>query len=132
MEEENEYPFYPELTEEGKEQAQKLMIEFEKALKEKAIKIIEDFSTNFYFNVLNEIESDHWTNYRTKILTGLCNYTDNKNHLKYDFARIRESIFRHHKEEIIKDLNQDLLEEIERHKKRIEYLEKHYQSWQTN
>jgi len=53
MEEENEYPFYPELTEEGKEQAQKLMIEFEKALKEKAIKIIEDFSTDFYCNVLN-------------------------------------------------------------------------------
>lgn len=108
-----EYPFYPELTDQGKQQAQDLMIKFEETLKEKAIKIMSDFSTDFYCDVLHEIESDHWTNYRTKILNALCDYS-NKKHKYHDFDRIRKAIYRKHKTEIVKDLNQDLLEEIER------------------
>ena len=106
-----EYPFYPELTEEGKLQAQALMVKFEETLKASATKIISEFSTEFYCDVLNEIESDHWANYRTKILNALCDYRNKPNN-KHDFDRIRLSIWRNHKEEIIKDLNQDLIKEI--------------------
>ena len=114
----NEYPFYPELTDAGKQQAQDLMIKFEKTLKESATKIISEFSTDFYCEVLHEIESDHWTNYRTKILNALCNYT-NKSKLPYDFDRIRIAIFHAHKEEIVKDLNQDLVNQIKDLKEQI-------------
>lgn len=117
----DEYPFYPELTEEGKKQAQELINKFEVTLKESASSIIEDITTDFYCDVLNEIESDHWTNYRTKILNALCGYGSAEGSV-HDFQRIRESIYRNHKEEIIKDLNQDLLEEIESLKKSIETL----------
>ena len=111
MKDEKEYPLYPELTEEGKKEAQELMIRFEKTLKESAIKIIEDFSTDFYCNISHEIESDHWINFRQKIVNALCDYK-NKSHAKYDFSKIRKSIYHHHKEEIVKDLNQDLLKRI--------------------
>ena len=114
----NEYPFYPELTDAGKQQAQDLMIKFEKTLKESATKIISEFYTDFYCEVLHEIESDHWTNYRTKILNALCNYT-NKSKLPYDFDRIRIAIFHAHKEEIVKDLNQDLVNQIKDLKEQI-------------
>lgn len=115
---EREYPLFPELNEEGKRQAQELMLKFEKVLKEKAFKVIEEFSTDFYCNILHEIESDHWANYRSKILNGMSNY-GNKNESKYDFDRIRKSIYKNHKEEIVKDLNQDLLKEIEDLKKEL-------------
>ncbi|MDA3779665.1 MAG: hypothetical protein PF487_05480 [Bacteroidales bacterium] len=118
MEQEKEYQFFPELTDDGKQQAQDLMIKFEKTLKESATKIISEFSTDFYCDVLNEIESDHWVNYRTKIVNAICNYS-NKKSGSYDFDRIRKAIYMHNKEEIIKDLNQDLLEEISNLKKEI-------------
>ncbi len=104
--------FYPELTEQGKREAQDLMNKFEVNLKESAKNIIEEMTTDFYCDVLNEIESDHWTNYRTKILNAICDYGNDENK-SHDFDRIRKAIYRKHKEEIVKDLNQDLLKEIE-------------------
>lgn len=118
---EKEHPLYPELTDEGKQQAQDLINKFEKDLKAKAIEIIKETTTDFYCDVLNEIESDHWTNYRTKILSGLCSYSNREVQAKYDFDRIRKSIYRNHKDEIVKDLNQDLLEEIERLKEKLNH-----------
>ena len=115
-----EYPLFPELTEQGKIEAQNLMTKFEKRLKEKAIEIIKEITTDFYCDILNEIESDHWTNYRTKIVNGLSDYTNKHKSGSYDFDRIRKSIYRNHKSEIIKDLNQDLLQEIERLKSQLE------------
>jgi len=107
----DEYPFYPELTEAGKKQAQDLMDKFEKSLKEQALKIMSEITTDFYCNVLNEIESDHWVNYRSKIVNTLCDYK-NKNNNSRDFDKIRMAIYRKHKPEIVKDLNQDLLDRI--------------------
>ena len=100
------------------------MIKFEKTLKESATKIISDFSTDFYCEVLHEIESDHWTNYRTKIVSAICDYS-NKKSMSYDFDRIRKAIYKHHKEEIVKDLNEDLLKEISDLK---EQLKRSYES----
>jgi len=121
MEREKEYPLYPELTEQGNQQAQDLMNKFEKTLKESATQIMSNITTDFYCDILNEVEGDQWTNYRTKMVNALCDYK-NKPHAKYDFDRIRKSIYRNHKEEIVKDLNQDLLAEIEDLKKRIKRI----------
>ena len=119
MKNQNEYPLFPELTEEGKNQAQDLMVKFEQKLKERAVEVMKDITNDFYTDILNEIESDHWTNYRTKLLEGLCNYENAKKHSKHDFDRIRRSIYENHKEEIVKDLNQDLLAEIEDLKRQL-------------
>lgn len=113
MENQEEYPLFPELTEQGKQEAQELMIKFEIQLKEKALEIMSSITSEFYCNVLNEVESDHWTNYRSKILNGLCNYSNKNIQSSYDFDRIRRAIYDNHKEEILKDLNQDLLKKIE-------------------
>lgn len=103
---------FPELTDEGRRQAQDLMTKFEIALKEKSLEIMEGITTDFYCNILNEVEGDQWTNYRTKILNHLCDYR-NRSESRYDFDRIRKSIYENHKDEIIKDLNQDLVEKVE-------------------
>lgn len=116
MKDENKYPLFPELTEEGAQQAQELMNKFEKKLKETAVNIMEDITTDFYCDVLHEIEGDHWFNYRTKLLNAMSDY-GNKKHSPHDFDRIRKAIYKQHKDEIVKDLNQDLLEEIEHLKK---------------
>ncbi|MFY7988745.1 MAG: hypothetical protein ACOVNP_07685 [Flavobacterium sp.] len=90
------------------------MNKFEQKLKEKALEIMGDIAGEFYCDILNEVESDHWSNYRSKLLNGLCNYSNKYKQGKYDFDRIRKAIYENHKEEIVKDLNQDLLAEIER------------------
>jgi len=119
MENQNEYPLFPELTEQGEQEAQDLMTKFEKKLKEKALEVMEGITNDFYSDILSEIESDHWTNYRTKLLNGLCNYSNKDKQGKYDFDRIRKAIYERHKEEIVKDLNQDLLAEIEDLKRQL-------------
>lgn len=123
---EKEYPLFPELNEQGKQEAQTLMNQFEATLKEKATELLKTFSTSFYCDILNEIESDHWQNYRTKIVNGICNYSNKNIQGTYDFDKIRKAIYESHKEEIDKDLNQDLLKEIERLKNRIEQLQQRY------
>lgn len=119
MKNQNEYPLFPELTEQGKQEAQELMNKFEKKLKEKALEIMRDVASEFYCDILNEVESDHWTNYRSKLLKGLCNYSNKQKQGSYDFDRIRKAIYENHKEEIVKDLNQDLLAEIEDLKRQL-------------
>ncbi len=114
--EENKYPLFPELTDEGKIQAKNLIDKFEHQLKLNAIKLMGEITDTFYSDVLHHIESDHWQNYRNTIMEGMCNYS-NKEHSPHDFDRIRKAIYMYHKEEIIKDLNQDLVKEIERLKK---------------
>ena len=104
----------PELNEQGQQEAQDLMNKFEKDLKQAALKIMEECSNTFYSDILSSIESDHWTNYRTKILNSICNYNGIRT---YEAARIRKAIYQEYKEEINKHLNQDLL-------RRIAHLEK--------
>jgi len=107
---------YPELSEQGKVECQLLMDKFEKELKSFALKTMENITTDFYANVTPYIESDHWANYRNSILNDISNYGTLP---KYEKDRIRKAIYANHKEEIIKDLNQDLLKEIESLKKTI-------------
>ena len=119
MENQNKYTLFPELSEQGKQEAQELMNKFEKKLKEKTLEIMGDIACEFYCDILNEVESDHWTNYRSKLLKGLCNYSNKEKQGSYDLDRIRKAIYENHKEEIVKDLNQDLLAEIEDLKRQL-------------
>lgn len=114
----NEYPLYPELSEEGKKEAQQIIDGF----KEKMKKVVDEIIGDAYCDVVNYIESDSWSNFRNQIMDGFKDYDNRKITAKYDFKEIRQSILKHHREEIIKDLDQDNLKEIDDLKNRIKYL----------
>ncbi len=114
---ENEYPFYPALSENGKEEAQKLIDQF----KERLIEVAEETIKDLYTDVVVYIESDSWTNFRKELLEGFKGYNV-RAESQYDFKEIRKQIYEEFKDEIIKDLDQDNLEKIERLEKEIERL----------
>ena len=113
-----EYPLYPELPEEGKKASQKLIDEF----KTEMGKVANEIIGNFYCDVAVYVEEDSWTNYRNEIMDGMCNYDNKLIQGEYDFKRIRKAIFTQFHDEIIKDLNQDMLEENKQLKEQINYL----------
>lgn len=105
---------YPELPLPAQEEAQQLMDKF----KDNMLEICDNTLDKLYCDVTAYIESDHWNNFRNELLNGLKDYGNAKIRNKYDFVRIREVIFQEHKDEIINDLNQDLLD-------KVKYLEDH-------
>ena len=113
------YSLYPELSEEGKKEAQRFINEFKERLK----KVVDEVVSDAYCNVVTYIESDSWDNFRNEIMDGFKNYDNRKIQAKYNFKEIRQSILKFHKDDIIKDLNQDNLKEIENLKDRIRFLE---------
>lgn len=115
----NEYPLYPELTEQGKLEAQKIMDSF----KTKLVKLMEEVLCDIYTDVSYYVESDHWSNYRNALMDGFKGYHDGKPNHEYDYKELRQAIYNNHKEEIVKDLNKDLVEENERLKSMIESLQ---------
>jgi hypothetical protein len=106
--------FYPELSEQGAKQAVELIEKFKAQLAKHAEEAIDAL----YMDIMPFIEADSWTNYRSQIVSGLSNY-NNKDTYPYDFQRIRAAIFKQHKDEILKDLNQDLVKENEMLKKQL-------------
>ena len=114
-----EYPLYPELTEQGKEEAQKIMDSF----KPKLAKLLDEVMGDLYTDVSYYVESDHWTNYRNALMDGFKGYGGGKANHKYDYKELRQAIYNNHREEIVKDLNQDLVEENERLKAQLEQLQ---------
>lgn len=110
---------YPELSELGKLEAQELI----ENIKSKFRKVMESVMRDFYINIPDYIESDSWTNYRNTLLSQICDYRDSSGTYRYDYKKIRQAIYSEFKEQINKDLNQDLLEEIDSLKKRIIFLE---------
>ena len=111
----NEYPLYPELSEEGKKEAQQLIDNF----KANIAKVAEDVIANLYCDIVSDIESDSWQNFRLQIMDGYKNYNNRKIQNRWDFKEIRQQIFKEFREDIISDLNQDVLEENENLKKQI-------------
>jgi arginyl-tRNA synthetase len=97
---------YPALSEQGQKEAQIIIDRF----REKMKKVCDETLSEFYVDVSAYIESDHWTNYRNQIMNGLKGYEGD---LRYDYKGARAVILKEHREEIIKDLNQDLLAEID-------------------
>lgn len=115
-----EFPLYPALSEGGEEQAQKIMDRF----KVQMLKIADECLGDLYTDVAAHIESDQWANYRNDLMAGLQNY-DNRSHNYYNFKEIRQAILKEHRDAIIKDLNQDMVDEIESLKHTIELMIKY-------
>lgn len=113
-----EYKLYPTLTEQGKEEAQKIMDSFKPQLK----KMMDEVLSDLYIDVSYYIESDHWTNYRNALMDGFKGYTGGKPDHAYDYKELRQAIYRNHKEEIVADLNADLVLENERLQKLVDDL----------
>lgn len=113
-----EYPLYPELTEQGKEEAQKIMDSF----KPKLAKLLDEVMGDLYTDVSYYVEGDHWTNYRNDLMEGFKGYKNGGANHACDYKDLRQAIYTNHKEEIVKDLNQDLVEENEKLKADIERL----------
>jgi len=109
---------YPEISEIGKQEAGILIEKFKKELQKAANTTIGDL----YCDILPHIESDAWTNVRGEILRGLTNYTRSNKIHHYEFVAIRKQMLKENRAEIIKDLNQDMLKEIESLKREIKTL----------
>ena len=114
-----EYPLYPELTEQGKEEAQRIMDSF----KPRLAKLMDEVMGDLYVDVVAYVDSDSWTNYRNDLMDGFKGYKNGSDNHGHDFKELRQAIYANHKEEIIKDLNQDLVGEVEKLKEHIEILQ---------
>ncbi len=115
-----EFPLYPELKEEAKKEAQALMDEFKKKMESLAKEIL----SQLYCDVAMYIESDSWSNFRNEILQGFSKYGNRKLQGDYDFAKIRQTIYEEHREEIIKEVEQDIVKENASLTKQLEWERK--------
>lgn len=116
-----EYPLYPELPEEAKKEAQALIDDFKKQIADVAKEVIG----KFYCDVATYIETDSWTNFRNEIMDGMKDYNNRKIQGAHDFKEIRQAILKHHRADIIADLNQDMVSEIDSLKERITMLQEY-------
>lgn len=112
------YPLYPELTEQGKKEAQRIMDSF----KPKLAKLMGEVLGDLYTDVSYYVDSDHWTNYRNALMDGFKDYGSGKPSHEHNYKELRQAIYRNHKDEIVTDLNQDLIVENEQLKKNVEQL----------
>ena len=112
-----EYPFFPELPEAAAIEAQELLNRFKEEMRKVGNEVISDF----YCDVMPYIESDTWTNFRNELLDGFRDYDNSKIQGKYDFTQIRQAIYKAHKDEIVKDLNQDMIKEIASLNEQLEF-----------
>ena len=105
----NRGSLYPELSKKGEEEAQQLIDKFREQMKKAAGDILDDL----YIYIVPHIKSDSWLNFRNDLMAGMQNYQNRLIEEEYNFKIIRETIFQEFKDEIIKDLNQDLIKENE-------------------
>jgi len=114
-----DYPLYPELTEQGKIEAQKIMDSF----KPKLAKLMDEVMGDLYTDVSYYVDSDHWTNYRNALMDGFKGYRGGKTNHEHDYKELRQAIYDNHKDEIISDLNQDLIKENDRLREYVAQLQ---------
>ena len=115
----NDPTLYPELSEAGALEAQALMDKFKQGL----IKLADEALGHMYTEIVHDIGSDSWTNYRNDMVDGMKDYQNSKSSMRYEMKGIRAKILEDHREEVINDLNADLVEENEKLKERIKFLE---------
>ena len=113
-----EYPLYPKLSEYGEEEAAAIFEGFKKKMEA----LCKETLSQLYTDVAAYIESDSWTNFRNDLLDGFRNYGNRKLQADYDFKTIRSEIYKQFRDDIIKDLNQDLVTENESLKAEIQRM----------
>jgi hypothetical protein len=120
-----QYPLFPELSEDGAKEAQALIDRFKVAL----TKAAEEAIGNLYCDIAIHIGSDSWTNYRNAMMDGYRNYSNRLVQGEHDFAEIRQAIYKEFREEINADLDQDNLKriaELERERDRLLEIHSRY------
>jgi len=122
-----EYPLYPEFDIIAQNQAEQVTKRYFENFKKKCIDILDELAGEYVSAIVDHIESDAWSNFRQEIIDGLCNYSNRKIQGRYDFDKIRKSIFDHYRNEIIEDLNQDLVLENEKLKNDLIYWKEKYE-----
>ena len=120
-----EYPLYPTLTERGEEEAQRIMDSF----KPRLIKLFDEILGDLYTDVSFYVESDHWSNYRNKIMNGLKGYKQGSTTHGCCYEELRKAIYDNNKTEIIKDLNGDLVEENKDLRAQVERLREYREGY---
>lgn len=118
-----EYPLYPDLTEQGEIEAQEIIDKFRIEVKKILTDTVEETMGKIYCDIIPYIQSDSWTNFRNDLLDGFKNYHNSKVHAEWDFKKIREEIYKEYRDDIIKDLDQDNLKRIEELEKQVKWLE---------
>ncbi len=114
---EEQYPLFPELSEAGKLEAEKLVESFKKKLASAAEGVLNDF----YAEILPYIESDAWTNYRNSMVEGFVGYSGRaKEMAQHDYVKLRRKMLDEHKEELQNDIIADLVAENESLKKQLQ------------
>jgi hypothetical protein len=108
------------------EEAQKEAIRLLEGFKKKMLGVCEDTLSDLYCYIMPYIESDSWSNFRGQIISAFQEYDKKNITTEYDIKQLRQAILAHHREEIIKDLNQDLLKEIEELKKTLQKIREGY------
>lgn len=111
-----------ELSEVGKQEAVAIIEKFKAEMGRVALSAIESALDDTYRDILPYIETDSWFNFRKAIVDGICGYEHGGLADQYDFKRMRQAILREHRDELVQDLNQDLLNEVADLKQRIDYL----------
>lgn len=107
---------YPQLTDQGQLEAQELIENFKSKLRKVASEIIGEL----YMDVQTHIKTDAWFNYRNQLWREL---SDWKNlHAHHGYKEVRQAILEEHREDLVKDLNQDLLAEVESLKKQLDIV----------
>lgn len=86
----------------------------------KLSKAADEAISDLYCNIMPYIQSDSWSNFRNQLMNGFKNYENRKIQAEYDFQGIRKAILEEYREDIIRDLNKDLVEEVEHLKKILE------------
>jgi hypothetical protein len=122
MDTNKQFDMCPELDEQGKLEAQKLIDRF----KEKMLETAEDVLGNLYCDVAVHIETDSWTNYRNKMMDGLMDYGNQALLKRKLYKKLREKLLHDYAPQIIDDINKDLLDEIAELKRQIESLQRNY------
>jgi hypothetical protein len=107
------------LSEEREKQALELLELFKQKMRTEIKKISEEVIGELYSNVLPFIESDGWHNMKMTLMREIEDY---KNSGSWGMKKIRDKIFKEHYNEIIKDVNNDLLQENVRLNKQVDDL----------
>lgn len=111
---------YPELTEKGKENTQKIIDKFQKDLFEVMNSTLVSFTQNLATEI---VDDDSWVDLRDQVKSALCAYPSNGEYrlFGHDWIQIRKKILEENRETIVNDIILDKEKEIQLLKERIAF-----------
>ena len=114
----NQFPLFPELSDQGQKEAVELIEKFKVELQKAANQAIMEL----YCDIPDFIESDSWGNFRNTIMKGMQNYRNRELGHRYEYDKIRAEIFKQFRDEIIADIQDDVIKENNDLKEQIIHL----------